>query len=312
MSSTDIAVPVPSYSGEEQVAWARRIHHVQHNQLNPEQKQQLVQRSEQARTTRSYEKSCKKMKVKSHRMQQVAWSGMTALSAHSSDAVSAPNQAYHQQQYAVIAQGFSAQMGVAPAQIDADEEVERVLEAVPDIVSTNEMDDLLRELRVEPKTDEENTAKFLLYEKFHEKVEKIRIDLFEFWSTTGTTLPQAVRQTFDRKLRDLDGEQNMGIPDATREWFVFHMVKQVDRNITYMENVLKEMQDKLRLLANMQQDECPICLEKFNPARQPEVLGCCHALCHECWNHWRQLRGGGAFCPLCRHIEFVEALQEHV
>ena len=72
---------------------------------------------------------------------------------------------------------------------------------------------------------------------------------------------------------------------------------------------------QLELLA--QQDDCPICLEPLAPTgggdggdapdapAPPVVLGCCHKVCGPCWRHWLQLKGRGAFCPLCRNDEFL-------
>ena len=53
--------------------------------------------------------------------------------------------------------------------------------------------------------------------------------------------------------------------------------------------------------------ECPICLEPIEAA-DVTVLGCCHRVCSECWTHWKSMRGGQAFCPLCRYSDFISEI----
>mmetsp|Transcript_114027 Transcript_114027/g.295275 ORF Transcript_114027/g.295275 Transcript_114027/m.295275 type:complete len:85 (-) Transcript_114027:108-362(-) len=81
-----------------------------------------------------------------------------------------------------------------------------------------------------------------------------------------------------------------------------------------MAAVLEGFQKKLEQLANNDQTECPICLESFveEGSRAAETLSCCHKLCQECWTHWKQVQHGHAFCPLCRHEEFLNVVQSAV
>ena len=86
-------------------------------------------------------------------------------------------------------------------------------------------------------------------------------------------------------------------------WFVHGMCKKAAQNSAVIDGVLRSIRTKLDLLSR--QDECPICLESFDADHIPQVLGCCHKVCDECWAHWKEVRRGRAFCPLCRNEEFV-------
>lgn len=71
--------------------------------------------------------------------------------------------------------------------------------------------------------------------------------------------------------------------------------------------ILEDFQKKLEFLAKNDQQECPVCLEPFEAEGEhaAATLGCCHKVCKECWETWSQLMHGRAFCPLCRHEEFL-------
>jgi len=149
------------------------------------------------------------------------------------------------------------------------------LEDVPRTAGTGRsIDELLSQLRKEPANEEECAAKFMLYEGYAREV-----------------------------------EEAMGIPDDVREWFVFHMMRKAERNNLSMARILENFEKKLAFLANNDQQECPVCLEKFETGdKAPETLGCCHKVCKECWESWTQVMGGRPFCPLCRHDEFLGAV----
>merc|ERR1712232_678450 len=84
----------------------------------------------------------------------------------------------------------------------------------------------------------------------------------------------------------------MGIHDDAREWFVFHMMRQAERNNLKMAGIL----------------------EGFSAEGEhaPETLGCCHKVCKDCWSSWSSVMGGRPFCPLCRHDEFLGAVAARV
>lgn len=166
---------------------------------------------------------------------------------------------------------------------------------------------LLVQLKTEPVEAEECEAKFKLYEAFFSQVEKARGDLFAFHLEVRSSVPAAVGAEMDRQVQAIDSAQAMGIPDDTRSWFVYHMMRQASRNNGTMASVFHGFEKKLEYLANQSETECPVCLEHFEETgpHAAQTLGCCHKVCEECWQHWTQVTGGQPFCPLCRHDEFV-------
>merc|ERR1712107_28771 len=101
-----------------------------------------------------------------------------------------------------------------------------------------------------------------------------------------------------------------GIPDDSRKWFVYHMMKQAERNNLKMAGTLDTFDKKLKFLAQNDQIECPVCLENFSDGmKAAETLGCCHKVCKECWHNWTKLSHGRPFCPLCRQEDFRASWQ---
>jgi len=171
----------------------------------------------------------------------------------------------------------------------------------------SEVQALLEQLRTEPSGEAECAAKFLLYEGYGREVEGQRETLLKFHGESRETLPAAVVHDMDRRVGAIDSREAMGIPDDAREWFVYHMMRQAERNNFNLAKMLSDFEQKLAFLAKNDQPECPVCLERFSDAgpRVAETLGCCHKVCHECWDHWTAITSGRPFCPLCRRDEFL-------
>ena len=92
-------------------------------------------------------------------------------------------------------------------------------------------------------------------------------------------------------------------------WIVHAMTAQAARNARALDTVLSAIRTKLGLLSA--QHTCPVCYESFTDAdgaKPATTLGCAHKVCTECWSEWRQMQGAHAFCPLCRHDEFLHAV----
>merc|ERR1712046_92728 len=157
-------------------------------------------------------------------------------------------------------------------------------------------------------------AKFLLYEGYASEVEEMRGTLFKFHEDSRPTVPAAVATDMDKQIKGIDSREAMGIPDDARGWFVYHMMRQAEKNNLKMAGILDGFEKKLEFLASNDQSECPVCLECFDdgPLHAPETLGCCHKVCKDCWANWSSVMGGRAFCPLCRHDEFLGALAERM
>jgi len=177
-------------------------------------------------------------------------------------------------------------------------------------VDDDEMAKLLNELRMEPVDDVGREAKFKLYEKFQETICDARKALFKFWQDckkdfakdSGDSTVSAAVRTVENDLKDIDRARNMGFPDMSGSaWFVYHMAVKVEKNNALLDRILKGIETKIELLAK--QDDCPICLENLDDS--PAVLGCCHKVCSECWAHWSAMQGSNAFCPLCKHNDFL-------
>jgi len=266
--------------------------------MTPEEKQRIQARA-------ALQQRCEKSARKAKKMAQCsavsksAWVG--GMRRMKESAACAPAQLEEESKMAQV------QMSMIQRQM-SDEAVEELDDSLLALeaegqVSDDEMSKLLEELRLEPGNDNERIAKFGLYEKYLETVENIRRETHEFWDTCKADFSGASEGEVQRQLRAIDSEQHMGIEFSETRWFVFDMTRRAASNNDIIAGVLAGIRTKLELLGR--QDECPICLESLEEA-EVEVLGCCHKTCAECWSHWRAARGTAAFCPLCKHEEFLQ------
>lgn len=179
-----------------------------------------------------------------------------------------------------------------------------------DVSSTEfseEVDQLLEQFAVEPTDDEEMSTKYLLFENFLANVTAIRTRLLEFWESNKDQFLGASRVACDKDIRAIDSVEAMGIEDTgpgNEKWFVYSMTKKANLNNSAITQTLAVLRSRLELLAQ-ELGECPCCLDSL-VAERCTTLGCCHKVCTECWEHWVALKGSNAFCPLCKHQEFVE------
>jgi hypothetical protein len=163
---------------------------------------------------------------------------------------------------------------------------------------------LLDSLAVEPTDPAELVAKFALYESFLETVVAIREQTIDFWTANRDQFDGAALAAGDQAIRVIDNPVSMGIFDESQQWFVYLMMKKAHENQTSIACTLAAIRAKLDLLAQDDLD-CPFCLDPI--ARESmKVLTCFHKTCSDCWAHWEDLKGRQAFCPLCRHEEFVQ------
>mmetsp|Transcript_57077 Transcript_57077/g.105520 ORF Transcript_57077/g.105520 Transcript_57077/m.105520 type:complete len:364 (+) Transcript_57077:78-1169(+) len=169
---------------------------------------------------------------------------------------------------------------------------------------------ILAALKKEPSDDTECASKFQLYEGYASEVEEMRKTLYNFVEESKPTLPAVVASDMDRQVKRVDSTEALGIPDETREWFVYHMMRKAQGNNGMMAGILDTFEKRLQFLANNNQKECPVCLEDFAESgiHAAETLSCCHKVCKGCWAHWSQVSHGRPFCPLCRHEDFLDAL----
>jgi hypothetical protein len=167
---------------------------------------------------------------------------------------------------------------------------------------------LLESLAVEPADAAELAAKFAIFENYLNSVVTVREQTVFFWDENKDQFTGAALAAGNKAVRDIDTENSMSINESSRRWFVFFMMQKAHENSVAIGNTLAAIRAKLELLT--QEDmECPFCLDAIVP-ENGTTLGCCHKVCTPCWSQWQNLKGSHAFCPLCRHQEFVSELFE--
>jgi len=292
-------------------AWLQQMKVNQKPNFTPEMQQKIKVRSEKRRRLK---KKCKRAKVyeRSAKVQKMAWAqgNVRALRCAPARAMEAVETS---------AQQMNALRNVyAEAYDEEDEEAEDRMEAQLDLLESAQIQDeigvvddkgmssILEQLRREPTKDEEMMAKFKLYEEFLKNVEKSRKATHDFWKDCKDEFAEAqgnVCRDVERSLKDIDNEENLAIVFNERRWFVYDMTVKADSNNDKIEAVLKTIERKLEML--QKNDDCPFCLESPSDDVPFVTLGCCHKACEECWTNWQELRGHGAFCPLCREEDFI-------
>lgn len=168
---------------------------------------------------------------------------------------------------------------------------------------STELEILLQQLAREPTEAAEVTAKFMLFETYLANVVSIREEMFGFWEESKHQFAGSVLSSCEREIREIDSEEAQGLVDDPQTWFVYGMTKKASDNSTKISQILSALRARLELLS---QDigECPYCLDVMH-LESSTVLGCCHRVCTNCWEHWVELKKEAAFCPLCRHEEFM-------
>jgi hypothetical protein len=181
--------------------------------------------------------------------------------------------------------------------------------------ASSELETLLTQLIREPTEEQELMAKFTLYETFLGTVITLREETMRFWADNQDLFDVHSRQLAQNEISHIDTPDTMGIQDDPHKWFVYHMTKRVNENNKIIGRILANLRTRLEMLGNEEDlGECPFCLEDMTPmaknpgGNQTMVLTCCHRVCRECWENWVLIKGATAFCPLCRHEEFVEEI----
>ena len=184
------------------------------------------------------------------------------------------------------------------------------LDAAFDQVAS-EVDQLLGELETEPADETEMAVKFGLYETFLTTVETLRSQTLAFWENNQHLFAGGTKAVALKKIEAIDSEEALGIEDedGTSIWFVYWMMKKANSNSAKIQGVLSSLRANLELLA-AQDIDCPFCLESIVTEEETVTLGCCHKSCSTCWNHWVKLKGASAFCPLCKHEEFLYTIYQ--
>merc|ERR1711939_60354 len=298
--------------------WLRKCNAVQVAHVSPEFMAQAQKKADRLAKMSKMSRKADKLR-KCNMMSQRAWNSEMALqSSEEVRSLAAPERCMRMKESATRASMrmevvqraaaesdsdedeldcMGAEMGlapsVAPAALEMEEEAGQM-----------EMSELLEQLKVEPAEEEEQQAKFLLFEKYLETVEKLRGETFEFWAEAKEEFHESGRGDVERALRKIDGHDNLGVDFFEGRWFVYDMTKKAGSNCAMIGRNLAMIKTRIELLA--QQDDCPVCLEPLEECgEEPHVFSCCHKVCGECWQHWSELHRGGAFCPMCRQEDFL-------
>ena len=259
-------------------------------------------------------------------MSQQSWArGMRSMAAPASTPALRERRSEARQQAEsemVMLQSALVRASSAGDEDEEDAEMEGQLVALQEVAATDvadvsELDALLAQLKTEPQNDDERVEKFGLYEKFLETIESLRTETFNFWRESKDNFVEAagedggssVLATMERNLASIDAAGNMAIDFSDTRWFVYDMTRKANNNNSVIGRVLQEIKTKLELIAHMD-ESCPICLDAMSPAPIGgiKVLGCCHKVCAPCWAQWQEIKHGHAFCPLCKHEEFMETV----
>jgi len=334
-----------SKSGAECDEWLQRVHSVQTAAMTPERREEIRMKAERSRAAEASRRKVKAVKSHAVRSKALVSEGLRQMSCASAPSDYAmvqsrwasAQEASSKRQDLALCRAVELERSDAPeamamcAEEEDAEEADGMAEAAALVggdgggavmmlagagaastdsggAAEDEFEKLLDQLKVEPSNDEESAAKFCLYETYGEEVTKMRLTLFGLYEENKASLPDAVKKDMEKELKDIDRAEAMGIPDESRAWFVYHMMRQARSNNTTMEGVMNHFEKKLEFLVSNDQDDCPICLEPFSATCPATTLGCCHKVCGECWAHWVAVMHGHPFCPLCKNEEFVETL----
>lgn len=311
------------------VQWLQHISHVQGDRMTPQIRQELRERIDRQRRSETMRRTSVSMMTHSCRSRSLLGEGLRQMSVSATAADRSATQARwasaqlsSSARFSATVRGFDEHAESSFVWRDADDEADGLDECAAlvgaadstlgsEADSARDLDPLLQQLRVEPSDAEELAAKFGMYETYGQELERLRTGLFAFYENNKESLPPAVAREMERQLGSVDSHQAMGIPDTAHDWFVYHMMKQAERNNRKMNVVLRGFSQKLAFLAKCEQGDCPVCLEPFSQERPAETLGCCHAVCQECWQHWTDITHARPFCPLCKHSAFMGFLASH-
>jgi len=298
--------------------WRARVSSIQSQNCSQEKVAAIRAKASRSQRARAKSSKCKSIQM-CNAVNQRSWN--MAMNEFS-EAAAAPAQA-QQAMYAEARSKASRRMQSSVQVMQAEECQEEMADQALDMLSEelhldsdcaqlqvsvetdlSEMEQLLHQLRREPAVAAEVEAKFELFEKYLETVCVTRGTLFEFWAECKDEFNQAGQTTVQKSIEKVDCDDALGVDFVEGRWFVYDMTRKAGSNNSVIARVLQSIKTKLDLMA--EQEDCPICLEAFSEEVVATTLGCCHKVCSECWECWNeQMHGGHAFCPLCRHDDFL-------
>eukprot|EP00472_Partenskyella_glossopodia_P014779 CAMPEP_0197515114 /NCGR_PEP_ID=MMETSP1318-20131121/340_1 /TAXON_ID=552666 /ORGANISM="Partenskyella glossopodia, Strain RCC365" /LENGTH=460 /DNA_ID=CAMNT_0043063393 /DNA_START=30 /DNA_END=1412 /DNA_ORIENTATION=- len=244
-------------------SWLSRVYSNQKSKITPELRAKMKKKAERTVRITKNRRKCNKLRLVSKKANKAWYSGYQNVKM-------AREQKLDKVAYQRSYQSKVQEMNQLQRELSAEED-EAAMARYDNIATEEreqEVDDseiagILKELRNEPKNDEETKAKFALYETFLETVEQIRKETFTFWGEAKQDFEGNSKLSVERKLKGIDSADNMAIDFDGPLWFVHGMTKQAIKNRTTITNILQWINDKLELLGN--QETCPICLDPFVP-----------------------------------------------
>ena len=164
----------------------------------------------------------------------------------------------------------------------------------------------LASLRREPDNDDERAASFTVFSSYLDTVGTLRTHLHDLWDRSRGFFDPAGAAAMTAKVAQLDGAEALSVEDYAGVWIVHGMATRALANHRHLARVTRDMETKLSLLS-AELGDCPMCLERLGAEATPaRTLACCHRVCVPCWEQWvLHLGPRGAFCPLCRHVDFL-------
>lgn len=300
--------------------WMKKVHNIQVNKISPEIREHMMLKAKRQRVAMLQQRKCKKMQSATRKSVLAFSKAMHSARATNSAKPGSAKCAYStgraelQEVQVALANNEEDIFDSAcsdntavevSSEVLAQEDLVEHLEEEEAAENKDNLEFALENLRQEPDSDEERECKFGLYTSYLETVERLRIETFSFWEESKAGFEPPAARVIERDLANIDSEDNMGMPQfSTNVWFVYDMCRKVKENGDKINAVLRSIRTKLDLLSK--QDECPMCLEQFDAINAvPVYLSCCHAVCKDCWAHWKEV-SHRAFCPLCRNVEFCE------
>mmetsp|Transcript_14319 Transcript_14319/g.27225 ORF Transcript_14319/g.27225 Transcript_14319/m.27225 type:complete len:438 (-) Transcript_14319:97-1410(-) len=245
--------------------WVSRVYNVQKTKITPELRKKMKARAAVTQRLTRNTRKCNKLKLFSKQSNK-AWSaGYSKVQKAQKEAKRVGRKA----SYSKVAEKELGLMQQLQRQL-SDEEDDyaaiyddiAVAEAAEE-VDQSEIAEILRELEREPTDDEETKTKFALYETFLQTVEQIRKETFTFWGEAKQDFEGNSSRQVEKALKRIDNPNNMMVDFDGPRWFVHGMTCKAQSNRDKITAVLQMVQDKLKLLSG--QDECPICLDSFQP-----------------------------------------------
>ena len=300
--------------------WFEKVYDVQTSQMDPEalrRCREMAERSRQLQTT-----SLQTMCVAQRATETLYRGKRAATKAKASEQESSTELRLLDTRSAAYDSNWHDPQALRLVmQRNMEEDVQDRLEVegeAADSTPQADVDALLEQLRVEPTDDGEASAKFQLYETFASSVTDLRRSLEATAVSAKDLLPPAPLAAVQQELKSLDRATRNGVEDHDPSqrnpvWIVHGMVRVSADNLTFMQRMSKSWATKMDLCAQNAQTTCPVCLDDFSETIEKEVLGCCHAVCKECWATWCELQkkaGLLAFCPLCKQQHFANRLLE--